>query len=359
MTGGPWADTWRQPASFGDVGDVRRPRGVAPSRVVRRADIEVRSEPFEQHLAFAFRCEDASDDRSRRGGDVRYSVMLPYMQETTRETTLAWARMADQGPFHGVTMGERTTYASADQMATLAAAAAVTSRVVLMTNVVVLSMHPAALVAKQAATIDVLSGGRLILGVGVGGREHDYRSAEEPWQGRYGRLDARVDELRRIWAGEAPFDGADPVGPRPVQPAGPPIYWGGSGAKAAARASRWADGYVGFHLGVDREELVRTAALVDDAWQAAGREPPDKITTTFFALGPDAEARLHGEVANYFALGGEQAQARARLARVHGDDAVRRAVDTAATTGYDEFSFVPVSVDPAELERLIAVLEKL
>jgi len=99
-------------------------------------------------------------------------------------------------------------------MTTVAAAAALTNRVRVMTNVVVLPLHNTAVVAKQLATLDVLSAGRLTVGVGVGGREQDYLVAGVPFDRRHHRLDEAVAGLRRLWAGSAPAEGVDPVGPR-------------------------------------------------------------------------------------------------------------------------------------------------
>ena len=132
--------------------------------------------------------------------------------------------------------GERISFDNPDWVAALAAAA-VTERVRIMANVVVLPLHPAAMVAEQAATLDVASNGRFTLGVGVGGRGHDYRSVDAPFERRHARMDEQVAEMRRLWAGEPPFEGADPVGPTPVQPGGPPILAGALGPKSMARPS--------------------------------------------------------------------------------------------------------------------------
>ena len=124
----------------------------------------------------------------------------------------------------------------------LPAAAAVTRRVRIAPTLYVLPMHPAVHVAKHAATLDLISGGRTTITVGIGGRVHDYRCMEKEPVRRYARLDEQVAVLRRIWAGEPPFEGSEPVGPRAVQPGGPPILAGVTGPKGIARAAKWADG---------------------------------------------------------------------------------------------------------------------
>ncbi|EIC69876.1 hypothetical protein S7W_08413 [Mycobacteroides abscessus M94] len=127
-------------------------------------------------------------------------IALPFMcRDYTRESTITWARLADEGPFSTISSGERISYHNQDMWVTLAAAAAVTERVRILANVSVLPAHPVPLVAKQAATLDVLSEGRFILGVGVGGREHDYRCLDASFGRRHQRLDDQVAELRRLW----------------------------------------------------------------------------------------------------------------------------------------------------------------
>jgi len=165
---------------------------------------------------------------------MKIGMTLPTMvRGYTRDTTVAWCRRIDAGPYASLSAGERITFHNQEQLVTLSAAAALTERVRVIATIVILPMHPVALVAKQAATLDVLSGGRFTLGLGVGGREHDYRAAEKTFERRLPRLDESVATMRRLWAGEVPFEGADPVGPMVVQPGGPRC-----GAAPSGR-SRW------------------------------------------------------------------------------------------------------------------------
>src|SRR4051794_30225270 len=108
---------------------------------------------------------------------MEIGMTLPSMiAGLDRRTMIEWFRRIDEGPFSTLAIGERITYPNVELFTTLAAAAAVTEQVRLMTTVVVLPAHAAVEVAKMAATIDVLSDGRLALGVGVGGRDEDYRA---------------------------------------------------------------------------------------------------------------------------------------------------------------------------------------
>ncbi len=93
------------------------------------------------------------------------------------QLVLNWARKADAGPFSSLAMLDRMVFPNYEPLTTLAAAAAVTQRVRLMTTVLITTLRNAGILAKQAATIDALSNGRLTLGLGVGAREDDFRAA--------------------------------------------------------------------------------------------------------------------------------------------------------------------------------------
>ena len=169
---------------------------------------------------------------------------------------------------------------------TTTAAAALTERVQVVTNITVLPLHRPALLAKQLATLDVLAAGRLVVGVGVGGREQDYRSLGVPFEGRHGTLDAGVAELERLWAGGPAYDGGQPVGPAPHTPGGPPLWAAAMGPKSMARAARWADGITGFSIGADPDEFARGNQLALAAWEAEGRtERPRLVSGSFYLLG--------------------------------------------------------------------------
>jgi alkanesulfonate monooxygenase SsuD/methylene tetrahydromethanopterin reductase-like flavin-dependent oxidoreductase (luciferase family) len=289
---------------------------------------------------------------------VDIGTTLPTMVgDFDRTTTLDWCRRIDAGPFASVAVGERVTFRNQEQMVMLSAAAALTSRVRIVATIVILPMHAVPVIAKQAATMDVLSGGRLTLGVGVGGREHDYRAAGASFDKRLSRLDVGVAELRRIWAGEPPFDGADPVGPVPVQPGGIPILCSSLGPKSLARSAGWADGFVGFTLAGDELDLSSTADRVTAAWDAAGRGTrPHLATTAWVSLGDDAVQRHRRYVAEYLAIDPVLGPLMVDAATMTSVDALRRALDNAERAGFDEFILVPTSSELAEFDRLEAVV---
>lgn len=277
--------------------------------------------------------------------------MLPH----GRSELLEWCRSVDEGPWSSLAVPERVTYPSHSWTVQLAAAAALTERVRLWTTIIVLPAHPEVQVAKDLASIDRISEGRLTAGVGVGGREHDYRALGAPFDHRWQRMDDQVATMRRVWAGDAPFDGADPVGPPPVQPGGPPVVAGVMGPKALARAARWADGVddASTITGVDGDLAAAAFARVREAWRAAGRtDVPHISASLWYALGDGALDRVQGYAYEYLRiLGDDLARAMADSATTASPDALRAAVDTLTAAGCDELFLVPTTTDPTELTR--------
>jgi alkanesulfonate monooxygenase SsuD/methylene tetrahydromethanopterin reductase-like flavin-dependent oxidoreductase (luciferase family) len=290
---------------------------------------------------------------------VEIGLTLPTMiSGVDREATLEWCRRIDQAPFSTLALGERIAYPNQELFVTLAAATVLTERVRLMSTVVVLPMHPAIKVAKQAATIDVLSDGRLTLGLGVGGRDEDYRALEVSFDRRHQRLDDQVALMERVWAGESPFDELAPVGPPPVQAGGPPLYSGALGPKAIARSAAWAEGICGFVLDPLTDDHRGTFDRIEAAWTAAGRaEAPRHVTSFWYALGDDAADRLPAYAHRYLAIfGDEVATMMADLCTASSASRVREAMARLEDAGCDELLLVPTTADPDEVDRIADIV---
>lgn len=288
-------------------------------------------------------------------------IALPTMcRGYTRASTIDWCRLADQGAFSSISCGERVTFHNPDMWTTMAAAAALTEKLRIFVNLSVLPAHPAALVAKQTATLDVLSGGRVTLGVGVGGREHDYRAMDSGFERRHARLDAGVAALRELWSGAPPFEGADPIGPPCVQTGGPPILAGALGPKSLARAAAWADGVIGFSVGGLPAEIAWAADAARSTWDRAGRSTPRLVSGCFYALGvPEPATVLRAFTAEYLAIfGRENVAAFASSMTTFDADAVNRAIDGAEAAGLDEFILVPAAPELSVLEATIELVER-
>ena len=289
---------------------------------------------------------------------MKLSMTLPTMApEFGRSALLAWCRGIDAGPFASLAAGERVSFPNLEASVALAAAAATTERVRIVSTLFVAPLHPAALLAKRVASLDVLSGGRVTLGLGVGGREEDYRACGVSFARRHERLDELAHELRRIWAGEAATAGSAPIGPAPLQAGGPPLLVAATAPRPLARAARWADGVLGFDFGPDPAAAAKLVRASEAAWREAGRATRPLCTTSFwFALGPGASERLDAYARRYLAVFGEAA-ARSLASRccAAGDAAVRDALRGLRDAGIDECFLVPTTVDVAELDRLLDV----
>jgi len=292
---------------------------------------------------------------------MKIGLCFPYTQEDlTREVILEWFRRIDEGPFSTISCGERLVGPSVDMMALLPAAAAVTERVRIVPTLYVLPMHSAIKVAKHAATLDLISGGRTTITVGVGGRVHDYMCMEKEPVDRHARMDEQVAQIRRIWAGEAPFEGADPVGPQLVQPGGPPILAGVMGPKAIKRAARWADGvYSWSGNGVAKEMEVQQARVVS-AWEDAGRdEAPERVAGFWYSLAPNADEKLKAYVYKYIrAIGESAARAMSKSVDRSSQDAVRASLDAYEELGVEECWLNSATAEMAEIDGLLEVIEK-
>lgn len=309
-------------------------------------------------------------------------LSLPTMAPGfTRSTLCDWSAGIDAGPFSSISCGERITFDNPEMMVTLGAAAALTERVRVFANLIVAPMHPPALVAKQVATLQVLSGNRLTVGVGVGGREHDYQALGAPFERRHARLDECVEEVTALLAGRPPFEGAAAVGPPlsasthghrdapadampPEDPAPDTgaalgdieVLVGAMGPKGLARAARWADGVSGFSLTADADEIAAAAEAARQAWTAAARSnDPRLVSGCFYVLGVDQPAEtLHGFIYDYLEVfGSEAALMFSQDAAVWNPGRLHQVLDDAAKAGVDEFILVPGSVEPACLEATV------
>jgi alkanesulfonate monooxygenase SsuD/methylene tetrahydromethanopterin reductase-like flavin-dependent oxidoreductase (luciferase family) len=178
---------------------------------------------------------------------MKLGIGLPntMAHETDRRLMLDWAKLAEDAGFHVLGTIDKPNYDSWDPLATLAGVATVTERIRLATTVLQLAPRNEVLVAKQAAVIDQLSGGRLDLGLSQGGREDDFQVFDAEFAGRGPRFEQQVARVRDTWDGarKSSHDhGA--VGPAPVQTPGPPIWAGALQPKAIERGIRVGDGFI-------------------------------------------------------------------------------------------------------------------
>lgn len=291
---------------------------------------------------------------------MKIGVCLPYMKAgLTRDDYLAWFRAVDDGPFHAVSCGERVHGPTYDMRVVLAAAAMATTRVEITPTLYVLPMHNATRVAKEVATLDILSGGRVnSITLGYGGREKDYIAVGARFEGRYSRMDRQVEELRKVWRGEEIVEGGGSIGPAMDRPRGPQLLAGAMGPKSIARCAQWADGLYAWSGNGEEEEYRRAFAMADAAWERAERDAaPYRMGGFWYTLADGGQQKLYDYVYEYLAIAGpEIATMMAKSVHRSTRDSVRAALDNAENAGCQELFVVPATADLAEIDRLSDIL---
>lgn len=294
---------------------------------------------------------------------MEIGVSLPVMEPGwNREHFLCWCRRIDRGPFSSLSLGERIAYSNPEFITALAAAAAVTEHVRLLATVMVLPLHRPVIAAKQLATIDMLSNGRLSVGVGIGGRTEDYAAAQVSLdQRRQAVLAQQVATLRRVWRGDHAGDPLrHPVQPAPVQRGGPPLLAGAMGPRAIDAAATWADGVVGFSFGPDVGEIAQYFRRVREAWQRAGRSTAPRLIVGFwYALGDGGRDQLARHLRRY--LNWLDAAAIEQLLPTTGfagsQTELLQLLCALAAVGADEVILTPTTLDESDISQLTAVSE--
>jgi len=269
---------------------------------------------------------------------------------TEGRSLIDWAKNAEAAGFSTLGTIGRLVYPNYEELISLAAAAAVTSRIRLTTSVLLAPLYSnTALFAKQAASLDRLSGGRLVLGLGLGGRDDDFAASGLPTQGKGRRLEEQLTEMKRIWSGEH-RGSAGGIGPEPVRPGGPELILGGWAEASFRRVALFADGWI--MGGGPPDMFAQAAAGVDKAWQEAGRPGrPRKLTLAYFALGPEARTQADNYLLNYYAFLGDAAQQIAAGAAISAE-MVKAAAAAFEANGCDEVIFVPTASRPDQIDLL-------
>ena len=269
---------------------------------------------------------------------------------------LEWAQRADAGPFSTLGTIDRLVYQNYEPFIMLAAAAAVTTRIRLMTAVMLAPLRNEGVLAKQAASLDAISNGRLTLGFGVGRRPDDYKAAPARYNNRGRRLEEQIATMKRIWAGEDvdPENDVGPVGPPPVQKGGPEILIGGGTPQAIARAGRLADGYLA--AGTNPEAVEASYQMAVDAWEAEGKPGKPRLAAVCsYALGPNAADVVGGYIRHYYSFLGPVAEQMAQNA-VSSTEAVTGMIHDLEGIGMDELVFLPSAAEMGQLDRLADIV---
>ena len=290
---------------------------------------------------------------------------MPVMEPDLDAALLKdWAQAIDQGPFSSLCWGERIAFDNPDSLTLLGALSAWTDRVRLVTTVIVPQLHDPVMLAKALATGDMLSNGRLTVGIGVGGRHEDYNAvgADPKTQTMRGMAE-RVAVMKRVWAGEKTTDSVRPVGPAPVQAGGPPLHVGTIGPKTVRSAAAWADGLAGTTLDLDVAKQNELYDVARDAWAEAGKPAPHLATSFWFAFGPadEARAQVHHHLRRYMNwIPAEYVDAMAPMTGWAGtEDQLIEVLRNFADVGTDEVHLIPTSSDIDQLRRAADVVAAL
>jgi alkanesulfonate monooxygenase SsuD/methylene tetrahydromethanopterin reductase-like flavin-dependent oxidoreductase (luciferase family) len=295
---------------------------------------------------------------------VQIGMTMPVMEADLDAATLtSWARVIDGGPFASLCWGERIAFGNPDSLTLLGAMAALTERVRLVTTVNVPQLHDPVMLAKALATGDMLSGGRLTVGLGIGGRDEDYRAVgADPATMTMRDMAERVAIMKRVWAGEKITEAVLPVGPPPVQAGGPRLLVGTTGPKTMRSAASWAEGLAGITLDLDvtkQDELYDVARV---AWAEAGKPEPHLATSFWFALGDAERARtqVHHHLRRYMNwIPAGFVDAMAPTTGFAGtDDELLEVLHRFEDIGTDEVHLIPTSADVDQVRRVADVVKE-
>ena len=267
---------------------------------------------------------------------------------------LEWAQRAEERGFSALVTIDRIVYPSYDSLTALAAVAGATTRIGLMTNVLLAPAYPPVLLAKAVASIDQLSAGRFTLGMAAGGRADDYAATGRDFHTRGRDLDAALDVMHRAWRGESVGGGDTAVCPAPVHGDRVPVMIGGSGEHAIRRVTAWGAGWTSGGSGADQAGPI--AERVRAAWTEAGRDGEPRLAAlNYFSLGDDAEAGSRGYLRNYYGFLGEYAEMISEGA-LRSPSAIRDAVRGFDDAGITELYFDPTTASLDQIDRLADIV---
>ncbi len=286
-------------------------------------------------------------------------MTLPVMEpDIDADVLKRWARAVDEGPFSSLCWGERIAFGNPDSLTLLGALSAWTDRVPLVTTVVVPQLHDPVMLAKALATGDMLCGGRLVVGIGVGGRHEDYRAVgADPATQTMREMADRVAVMQRIWSGEKITESVLPVGPRPAQHGGPRLLVGTIGPKTIRSAAPWAEGLAGITLDLDLDKQNDLFDVARTAWKQEGKADPapgDVVLVRPRRRGCAARTQVHRHLRHYMNwIPGDIVDAMAPTTGWAGtDEELVATLRGFAEIGTSEVHLIPTSTDIDQLRRV-------
>lgn len=283
---------------------------------------------------------------------MRIGVGLPNTIPGTPGPRLTeWARHAEELGFSTLATIGRLVFPTYEELQALTAAAAVTERIGLFTNVAIGPVYDRALLAKMAAGLDQISQGRFVLGLGSGWRDEDYVIAGKAYAGRGKRLDEDIAFMQRAWRGEIVEGATKKLTPTPTNGESVPLAFGGSVPAAYARAAKYGVGWTAG--GASPTEVTGMFENARAAWTAAGREGSPRLwALTYYVLGEGGRDTATAYLSDYYGDWGP-GMAQGIPADAEG---IMSAAEAFEAAGADELIFDPVSSDIAQLDLLAEAL---
>lgn len=283
---------------------------------------------------------------------MKIGMTLPVMErDLSRDILLDWIQKIDHGPWSSIAMGERIVFHNPEFITLLGGVAAVTNKTEIIATISVATMHNPVLLAKQIATLDMLSEGRFTLGVGVGGREEDYLAIGADYsKRRWANVGENINTMKSIWAGEHNLH----VGPKPYTSGGPQILAGALGPKALEISSTFADGIAGFSFNADINEIKESFDLTKKFF----KPNPRLITSFWFAIEPNGRVQLKSHLQSYLAWMGEE------ISEMLSDSAgfcgsvseLKDFLEQISNIGASDVLLVPTSKDVKQLKMLEEII---
>jgi alkanesulfonate monooxygenase SsuD/methylene tetrahydromethanopterin reductase-like flavin-dependent oxidoreductase (luciferase family) len=279
---------------------------------------------------------------------VDIGIGLPNTLDIGGTAVVDWARRAEERGFSALATIDRIIYPTYDSLTALAVAAGATSRIGLFTDILLTPAYPPVWLAKATASLDAMSGGRLTLGLGVGGRPDDFAAMDRPFVRRGKLMDETLDLLHRAWAGEPVTGGEFPVGPPPASGNRVPVLIGGGSDAAVRRTVRYGEGWTVGGGGPDMAAPM--VERIRGAWQEAGREGEPRLAAlVYFGLGDEDASRA--SLRRYYGFLGQWVDAIVESA-IRSPQAAKDIARQFSDIGMTEIAFMPTVPSVDEVDRL-------
>lgn len=275
---------------------------------------------------------------------VDISIGLPNTLSHPGPLMVDWARRAEDRGFTSLGTIDRIVYPNYDTITSLAVAAGATSRIGLLSGILLAPLYPPAWLAKAAASLDAMSGGRLTLGLGVGGRADDFAAMDVPMNERGRVTDRSLEVMRTVFAGETLPGDAFPV----ASHGSPRLLIGGTSDAAVRRTVQYGQGWIAGGGGPDR--IAPMIDKVRRAWHEGGRAGEPRIAALAY-YGLTDEAASRHSLQTYYGFLGDFAGMIADSA-FRTPQSAQEAVKAFEGVGVDELIFDPTVPALEEVDRL-------